>query len=114
MAQPDPAARPSTDQAASAVRNVDVETAHARFLSGALLLDVREPEEWEAGHVEGTTHAPLGGLDAGAYPAHREILTLCRSGGRSSKAASALAGAGKNVIIVEGGITAWLRLDTRL
>ncbi len=101
--------RPDTTPAAEEplVAEVDIDTAHARFSSGALLLDVREPGEWAAGHVEGATHVPLAALDPTAYPADREILALCRSGNRSGKAAAALARVGRSVVNVAGGMKAW-------
>lgn len=90
-----------------AIVDVDVAEAHERISSGAMLLDVREPQEWAAGHADGAAHVPLADLDPHAYPAEREILTVCRSGGRSSKAARRLAEAGRNVVNVYGGMTAW-------
>ena len=55
---------------------------------GAFLLDVREPDEWEAGHIKGALHIPLGDLPArfGELPGEGEVLVICRSGGRSARA----------------------------
>lgn len=65
---------------------------------GAVLVDVREPDELAAGHAPGATHVPLAGVgDAAARFAGQEILTVCRSGGRSAKAAETLAQAGARV-----------------
>lgn len=89
------------------VTDIDVDTARARFSSGALLLDVREDSEWAAGHVEGAGHVPLGDLDPTVYPSDREILVLCRSGMRSSRGTAALANAGRNAVNVAGGMKAW-------
>jgi rhodanese-related sulfurtransferase len=75
---------------------------------GALLLDVREAEEWEAGHAPGAVHLPLGAVtDAAPSLRGQQVLTVCRSGGRSARAASALATAGIDVRDVAGGMTAW-------
>ena len=75
---------------------------------GAVLLDVREPDEWAAGHAPDAIHVPLAGVsDAAARFAGREVLAVCRSGGRSAKAAETLAQAGIEVRNVAGGMTAW-------
>lgn len=75
---------------------------------GAVLLDVREPDEWVAGHAPGAMHVPLAGVsDAAARFAGQEVLTVCRSGGRSAKAAETLAKAGVKVRNVAGGMTSW-------
>jgi rhodanese-related sulfurtransferase len=53
--------------------------------SGAVLLDVREPSEWQAGHAPGARHVPLGKLEAklGVLPRDRQVVVVCRSGNRS-------------------------------
>ncbi|HEY6276064.1 MAG TPA: rhodanese-like domain-containing protein [Streptosporangiaceae bacterium] len=81
----------------------------AQVPDGAFLLDVREPDEWEAGHVPGALHIPLGQLSAraGEIGRDREVYVICRSGHRSGRAARALAGAGWQVHNVAGGMTGW-------
>ena len=76
---------------------------------GAWLLDVREPEEWTAGHAPGATHIPLGQLNArGAeIPRDETIYVICRSGVRSARAAQALTGAGWQAVNVAGGMQDW-------
>jgi len=75
---------------------------------GALLLDVREAEEWEAGHAPGAVHLPLDAVtDAAPSFRGQQVLTVCRSGGRSARAAKARAAAGVDVRDVAGGMTAW-------
>lgn len=88
---------------------VDVEEGQRRFDAGALLLDVREPEEWDAGHVEGSRWIPLGDLAAryDELPNDREIVVLCRSGGRSAKATDALLQRGYSANNLAGGAQAW-------
>lgn len=75
----------------------------------AWLLDVREDDEWAAGHAPGARHIPLGQLGARAaeIPQGRDIYVICRSGGRSGRAAQALAGAGWRAINVAGGMQDW-------
>jgi len=75
-----------------------------------LLLDVRQPEEHEAGHILGATLIPLGELEArqGELDRNKKIITYCRSGHRSMAAAIALCGLGFNgVQHLDGGILDW-------
>lgn len=74
---------------------------------GALLLDVREPGEWVAGHIEGASHVPLGDLDPLTVDRDRLVIAVCRSGNRSGKAAALLADAGIDVRNMAGGMKAW-------
>jgi rhodanese-related sulfurtransferase len=75
----------------------------------AWLLDVREDDEWAAGHVPGATHIPLGqlGTRTGELPPDDTIYVICRSGMRSARAAQALSGAGWQAINVAGGMQEW-------
>ncbi len=75
-----------------------------------LLLDVRQPEEYEAGHIPGAMLIPLGELEARQEYLERDkkIITYCRSGRRSMAAAIALCGLGfEDVHNLEGGILNW-------
>jgi rhodanese-related sulfurtransferase len=78
---------------------------------GAILVDVREPYEWLAGHAPKARHIPLDQLRerAGEIPGGRRIVTICRSGARSARAAAMLAAAGREVSNVAGGMHAWSR-----
>src|SRR5579859_1795013 len=69
---------------------------------GAYLLDVREDDEWAAGHAPEAVHIPVGALSARAaeVPQDREVYVICRSGARSAYAAQALAGAGWKTVNV--------------
>ena len=73
------------------------------------LLDVREDDEWAAGHVPSARHIPLGqlGARAGEVPQDELIYVICRSGHRSGNAAQALAGAGWRAVNVAGGMQQW-------
>ncbi|OII60686.1 MBL fold metallo-hydrolase [Streptomyces sp. CC53] len=92
---------------------VSAEQAHDRLRGGdgAVLLDVREAAEWQAGHAPGAVHAPLSGLLARAAlpePARdRPLVVICRSGQRSQQAARLLAERGAHAVDVEGGMRAW-------
>lgn len=74
-----------------------------------VILDVRELDEWTAGHVDGALHIPLGQLLArvSEVPQDRPIAVICRSGGRSTQATAYLNQAGWQVRNVDGGMTAW-------
>jgi rhodanese-related sulfurtransferase len=89
--------------------NVDPATARRMMEeSGLTLVDVRTHEDWEAGHAPGAVHARLRDLDSADYQAKGAVLVVCRSdGGRSAKAATALAEAGLTVHNVVGGMLAW-------
>lgn len=76
--------------------------------SGAILLDVREDDEWSAGHAPGAVHRPLGSLDSSTYDAGVPVVAVCRSGKRSAVAAGQLAAAGFTVYNLAGGMQAWL------
>ncbi|HTW98325.1 MAG TPA: rhodanese-like domain-containing protein [Acidimicrobiales bacterium] len=76
--------------------------------AGALLLDVREPDEWEAGHAPAARSIPLGQLaERLAEIPDGTIVVVCRSGGRSARAAAALAGSGREARNLAGGMQAW-------
>jgi rhodanese-related sulfurtransferase len=76
---------------------------------GAWLLDVREDDEWTAGYAPGARHIPLGQLGArtAEIPQDQVVYVICRSGGRSARAAQALAAAGWDAINVAGGMQDW-------
>ena len=83
--------------------------ARSRMDTGVILVDVREPAEWAAGHVEGARHIPLAQLGQrhGGLPVGRPVIAVCRSGARSARAATLLAGQGREVSNLDGGMRAW-------
>jgi rhodanese-related sulfurtransferase len=83
----------------------------AQLPADAALLDVREPDEWAAGHAPGATHLPMSELTArmGEIPEDDPLYVICRSGGRSARVVAYLAGQGYPVVNVEGGMQAWAR-----
>lgn len=90
------------------VREVSVAEARAMTGQGALFVDVREPFEWTAGHIEGTVNVPLGRLSAHEVPGDRRVVTVCRSGNRSKVAAELLIAAGHpDIVNMTGGVLAW-------
>ncbi|MCY4085627.1 MAG: rhodanese-like domain-containing protein [Actinomycetia bacterium] len=89
---------------------VDASEAWARIAQdGALVLDVREPDEWDAGRIAGALHMPLGELAVrqAELPRDRPVVVVCRSGGRSAVATEALIGIGLAASNLEGGMKAW-------
>jgi rhodanese-related sulfurtransferase len=75
----------------------------------ALVVDVREPYEREAGHIEGTRHIELERLASNAetLPRDRPIVFHCRLGARSALAARAFRSAGYDAWSMQGGIQRW-------
>jgi rhodanese-related sulfurtransferase len=78
----------------------------------AQILDVREQDEWDAGHVPGAVHIPLADVPvrlaeltdtAGDEP----LVVVCRSGGRSARAVAWLAQNGVDAVNLDGGMGAW-------
>lgn len=85
----------------------------AEFLSNKddlELIDVREDDEYSAGHISGARHIPLGRLAdrLGDLPKDRPLVTVCRTGPRSERAARTLQKAGYSAAFLAGGVTAWV------
>ncbi|MDQ6649744.1 MAG: rhodanese-like domain-containing protein [Actinomycetota bacterium] len=89
--------------------SVGPEQAHELQRKGAVLLDVREHSEWSAGRAPNAIHIPLGQLPAkaGQLRPGAHVVTVCRSGRRSARAASMLTRQGYQVTNVRDGMTAW-------
>jgi rhodanese-related sulfurtransferase len=78
--------------------------------SNAVLIDVREPWEYNSGHAKGAKNIPLSqlGRRLAEVPKNREILLICQSGNRSVSAAHFLQKQGlTQVVNVSGGTTVW-------
>ena len=91
------------------VPELEADDAHAAVAAGALLLDVREPDEWDAGHAPDAVHLPMREVStrAGELPRDRAIVAICRSGVRSRTVAEALRTAGYDASNAVGGMRAW-------
>jgi hydroxyacylglutathione hydrolase len=100
---------PSPGEEMQRVEQLDPRAAAARSAEGALLVDVRERSEWDAGHAPGAIHIPYENVRARAHelPLDRPIVTYCASGIRSSLAASILQADRRDVANIRGGFTAW-------
>lgn len=78
--------------------------------SGALVVDVRRPYEWETGRIPGANHIEMNDLASSAesVPRDRPVVFYCRSGSRSALAAAAFRQAGWEAYNLDGGVTAWV------
>jgi rhodanese-related sulfurtransferase len=81
----------------------------SRVPADATILDVREDDEWRAGHVEGSTHVPLSELPAraGDVPAADPLVVVCKVGGRSAQVTAWLRQQGREAVNLDGGLQAW-------
>ncbi len=92
------------------------EIAVSQLPADAVLLDVREDEEWAAGHAPGAVHIPMttlaGRLDE--IPDGDPLYVICRTGGRSARAAGYLNANGWDAVNVDGGMSVWQLLGRPL
>lgn len=101
----------SSNPARTLPDEVSVQQAAELRDQGAFLLDVREPEEWAAGHIPGATLIPLGELQSrlAEVPRDQTVVVYCRSGNRSVAGRQILKDGGfTNVASMSGGIQAWV------
>jgi rhodanese-related sulfurtransferase len=108
-------------RAKATITECSIRDAHDCLDSGTLLIDIREPAEFQRGHLPGAIHAPRGLLefeihrlvdqtrpDQNVAPEDQPIILYCGTGGRSALAAKTLEDLGyKNVVSMDGGIVAW-------
>jgi rhodanese-related sulfurtransferase len=79
----------------------------------AVILDVREDEEWDAGHIDGARHVPMNRLpntvayDPAALGQDAPIVVVCRMGGRSAAVTAWLSAQGFDARNLDGGMLAW-------
>ena len=84
--------------------------AHRLVANGALLLDVRTPEEFSAGHIQGALNIPVQVLEQRMSELgrqDRDIVVYCRSGNRSARAKQMLNAAGYASVHDLGAMSAW-------
>ena len=91
------------------VPSVEVAQLGQALPEGTVLLDVREDDEWAAGHAPGATHIPLGELPGrlAELPEDAGLFVVCRMGGRSARATAWLNANGWDAVNVAGGMQAW-------
>jgi rhodanese-related sulfurtransferase len=76
------------------------------------LLDVREDDEWAAGHIDGAVHIPMSGLLAriAEVPKDRDVVVVCKVGSRSAQVTAYLRQQGwETVRNLDGGVVSWVR-----
>lgn len=89
---------------------VDPSEAHALVKDGAVLIDVRSPEEFGSGHIDGARNIPVGEIGqrtAEVGDKDKPVVVYCRSGMRSSQAKSTLESAGFTQVHNLGGMSRW-------
>ncbi len=102
--------QPGNPTSAKLPREVSVAQAAALRDEGAFIVDVREPSEWEQGHIEGATLISPGQLlqRSGELPTDQTIVVVCRSGNRSAQGRDILETAGfTTVTSMGGGMNDW-------
>ena len=104
------------NDAKSRINEISVAEATERMKNGAVLVDVREDNEWENGHAAGAVHMGRGIIErdiVSAYPEKdTELILYCGGGFRSALSADMLQKMGyTNVFSMAGGWTAWKESD---
>jgi DMSO/TMAO reductase YedYZ molybdopterin-dependent catalytic subunit/rhodanese-related sulfurtransferase/glyoxylase-like metal-dependent hydrolase (beta-lactamase superfamily II) len=92
-----------------ATPSVGARAALALVDAGALLLDVREPDEWHVGHAPVAVLVPMSQVHnrQSELPRDRRIVVVCRSGGRSAAVTDSLRASGFDAVNLSGGMCAW-------
>jgi rhodanese-related sulfurtransferase len=92
------------------IREVGADELAAALASGARLIDVREPNEYVAGHVPGAVLVPLGSVPdhVDAFRGDGPTYVICRSGARSMRACEHVSEHGIEAVNVAGGTLAWI------
>ncbi len=106
-----PGLAPITTNDAALPKEVSPAKVHEVWQQGAVIVDVREPDEWNAGHIQGATLIPLGQLAdrASELPKDQPIYVVCRSGNRSATGRDTLLNAGfTSVTSMAGGMNQWV------
>ena len=86
--------------------NINDGVAECRATPGAVLVDVREAEEFSSGHIPGAVNAPLSRIETAALPKNRPLYVYCLRGTRSRRAVKALRRMGCSAQSI-GGIASW-------
>jgi DMSO/TMAO reductase YedYZ molybdopterin-dependent catalytic subunit/rhodanese-related sulfurtransferase/glyoxylase-like metal-dependent hydrolase (beta-lactamase superfamily II) len=104
-----PIAQEGGGTVASRTPHVSARRAQALIEAGAVLLDVREPDEWMDGHAPEAVLMPMGEVPARReeIPHDRPIVVVCRSGGRSAAITDSLRARGYDAANLTGGMCAW-------
>jgi rhodanese-related sulfurtransferase len=94
----------------SDVPEIDVDALEGHIGAGALVIDVRESDEYTGGHVAGARHVPLTTVpdQLHAFPDEQPFFVICAVGARSGRAVQFLRAQGFDATNVAGGTRAWL------
>ncbi len=92
------------------ISEIEVAALADRVAQGALVIDVREPDEYRAGHVPGAQLIPLATVpdELTRFNPAGPTYVICKSGGRSMRACEIAADEGYDVVNVTGGTGAWI------
>lgn len=71
------------------------------------IVDIREPDEWEAGHVDGAIHIPMSEIVARFDEVPDGAAVICRTGARSARVVAYLGQQGRDAVNVAGGTVQW-------
>ncbi len=91
------------------ISEIEVSSVPSPLPAELVVLDVREDDEWQAGHIEGALHIPLGALPQrlADVPDEQQVLVVCRVGARSAHATQFLTVHGRRAANLRGGMLAW-------
>ena len=89
---------------------IDISTFAGHHANGAAVIDVRETDEYDDGHVAGARLIPLGEVQnrLAEFPVDGTVYLICRSGARSGRAAEWLLTQGVDAVNIAGGTLAWI------
>lgn len=99
-----------SNSAKKAYDTVDIEEVPTLMETGKTVLDVREVDEFEEGHIIGAVNKPLSELQNGNFDGldkEKEYVVICRSGNRSVTASDILSETGYSVTNVSEGMSSW-------
>lgn len=91
------------------VPTIDVSDVPDPLPAGVIVLDVRDPVEWQHGRIDGATHIPLNELPGrrDELSAEGQVLVVCKVGGRSAQATAYLQQLGVQAVNLGGGMVEW-------
>ena len=100
-----------------AINEISVKELTTLVENGSLVVDVREPDEYESGHIPGAILVPLSTVlsNTSEFESDETVYVVCRSGGRSMQACEMLHDVGiSNVVNVAGGTMGWISLGNEI
>ena len=90
------------------MKEISVQDAFTKLATGEVVaIDVRELDEFTAGHIEGADFNPMSSFDVSKVPTNTPVVVICRSGNRSGRVCEALLESHPNLLNMIGGMQAW-------